>query len=167
MENRKTNCTKHDELEGDTHIESCYETTDKGVVGWPAKADECFLNVSQEGIFKKKREGYEFIYADIVGSWYMAPETFTRMDGSETKDVMPGYFGFLIHWGVKNYGFGEYSVRFYSDGKIDVQDEFSGPEFSKALFAYLGQKVAEVGEHDHQREEKKKKATSEGEPDVS
>ena len=140
-------------------------------VDWPAKAtDECFPDIPQEGETKKKREGYEFVYADIVGSWCIAPETFVRMDGSEQKDVMPGHFGFLIRWGVKNYGFGEYSVRFYSDGKIDVQDECSGPEFSKALFAYLGQKVAEIGEHDHQRDEKRKqeeaaRIAEAGEPD--
>jgi hypothetical protein len=136
-------------------------------VNWPAKAtDECFPDIPTEGEPKKKREGYEFVYADIVGSWCIAPETFVRMDGSEQKDVMPGHFGFLIHWGVKNYGFGEYSVRFYSDGKIDVQDECSGPEFSKALFTYLGQKVAEKGEHDHDREEKKKKGDIEGGDDA-
>ncbi len=131
-------------------------------VNWPAKAtDECFPDIPKEGETKKKREGYEFVYADIVGSWSFTPETYVRMDGSDTKDIMPGHFGFLIRWGVKNYGFGEYTVRFYSDGKIDVQDELSGPEFSKALFAYLGQKIADVGVHDHQREEMKKKEEAE------
>ncbi len=103
----------------------------------------------------KTRE-FEFVYADIVGAWSFAPETYVQMDGSEKQHVMPGHFGFLIRWGCKNYGFGEYKVRFFSDGKIQVEDECSGPEFSKALFTYLGLKVA-GGEHDHDREEKKKK----------
>jgi hypothetical protein len=149
------------------------ENEERSGVDWPAKAtDECFPDIPVEGETRKKREGFEFVYADIVGSWYMAPETYVRMDGSDTKDIMPGHFGFLIRWGVKNYGFGEYSVRFGTDGKIEVQDECSGPEFSKALFTYLGQKVAEIGEHDQHREEKKKQEETErineaGQPDVS
>src|SRR5208282_4313824 len=114
---------------------------------------------------------FEFVYAEICGCSMYAPEKFVRMDGSEREDIMPGNIGLFLRWGVKNYGFGEYSVRFGTDGKIEVQDECSGPEFSKALFAYLGQKVAEIGEHDHQRDEKRKqeeaaRIAEAGEPDA-
>jgi len=126
-------------------------------------------NVTEETLPRKKREGYEFVYADIVGSWSFAPETYVRMDGSEKKDILPGQFGMLIRWGVKNYGFGEYKVRFFTDGTIQAEDEYSGPEFSKALFAYLGQQIAEKGEHDRARDERQKQEAAElGEdPDVS
>jgi|SRR5579863_1963568 len=131
-------------------------------VNLPEKATE-------ETLPRKKREGYEFVYADIVGTWSFAPETYVRMDGSEKKDILPGQVGFLIRWGVKNYGFGEYKVRFFTDGTIQAEDEYSGPEFSKALFAYLGQQIAEKGEHDRERDERSKREAAElGEdPDVS
>ncbi len=121
-------------------------------VNWPAKATDEVMPLLEP---KKEPRKYEFVYADIVGAWSFSSEEYVRMDGSETKDIMPGHFGFLIRWGVKDYGFGEYKVRFFSDGKIQVEDECSGPEFSKALFAYLGQKVAETGEHDHDRDKRK------------
>lgn len=139
-------------------------------VNLPEKAADCFPTVPVQGETKKKREGYEFVFADIVGSWAFTPETYVRMDGSEKKDILPGQFGFLIRWGCKGYGFGEYKVRFFTDGTIQVEDECSGPEFSKALFAYLGQQVAEKGEHDRQREAREKAEDSEygvENPDVS
>ncbi len=127
-------------------------------VNLPEKATE-------EVLPRKKREGFEFVYADIVGSWSFAPETYVRMDGSEKKDIIPGHYGFMIRWGVKNYGFGEYKVRFFTDGTIQVEDERSGPEFSKALFAYLGQQIAEKGEHDRAREAREKAEASEWDGD--
>lgn len=131
-------------------------------VSFPAKAsDDLMPEIPIEGEPQKKREGFEFVYADIVGSWSFSPETFVRMDDSEKQDVMPGQFGFLIHWGVKNYGFGEYKVRFFTNGTIQVEDECSGPEFSKALFAYLGEQVAAKGEHDHDRDERNKRKANE------
>lgn len=130
-------------------------------VNLPEKVtDEALPTV--EGTKKRK---FEFLFADIVGSWAFSPETYVRMDGSEKKDVLPGHFGFLVRWGVKNYGFGEYKVRFFTDGTIQVEDEFSGPEFSKALFAYLGQQVAEKGEHDRQREQREKREAAEFDAD--
>ncbi len=134
-------------------------------VNLPEKVtNESFPTIPAEGEAKKKRE-FEFVFADIVGSWSYSPETYVRMDGSEQKDIMPGQFGFLIRWGVKNYGFGEYTVRFFTDGTIQVSDEYSGPEFSKALFAYLGEQIAAKGEHDHERDLKAKREAED--PDVS
>lgn len=124
------------------------------------ESPESEVNLSLGRTADEKRE-FEFVYADIVGAWSFSPEEYVRMDGSETRNTLPGHFGFLIRWGVKDYGFGEYKVRFFSDGKIQVEDECSGPEFSKALFAYLGQKVAE-GEHDHDRD--KKEEANDAEP---
>ena len=112
---------------------------------------------------KKKRE-FEFLFADIVGSWSFTPETYVRMDGSEKKDILPGQFGMMVRWGVKNYGFGEYKVRFFTDGSIQVEDEHSGPEFSKALFTFLGEQVAK-GEHDRAREAREKAEASEFDSD--
>jgi len=109
---------------------------------------------------QKEPRKLEFLFADVMGVWYSAPETWVRMDGSEKKHVEPGQIGLHIKWGAKNYGFGEYIVRFMTDGTIKVHDEYGGPNFSQQLFAFIGEQIAK-GEHDRERDAKETKSLAE------
>ena len=127
-------------------------------VAWPAKATEEVMPSLEP---KKEPRKMEFVYADIKGIWMYNPETFIKMDGSEEKHTEPGQIGIHIMWGAKDYGFGEYHVRFMQDGKISVHDELGGPDFSRQLFAYIGEQIATKGEHDRERDEREKRQMAE------
>lgn len=139
------------------------EQNDK--VAWPEKATEEVMPLiaPTEPLGKKERK-LEFVYADITGVWYHSPEDY---EGPKGKHTEPGQVGMRIVWGAKNFGFGEYYVRFMTDGKISVHDEFGGPDFSRQLFAYLGEQIAAKGEHDRERDAREKKAMDELEKEAN
>lgn len=118
-------------------------------VAWPAKATDEVMPLAQPS--EKKERKLEFVYADIKGVWFYDSEEWSGPQGNHTE---PGQYGLRIVWGAKNYGFGEYYVRFMTDGKISVHDELGGPDFSRQLFAYLGEQIAAKGEHDRERDDR-------------
>jgi hypothetical protein len=110
----------------------------------------------------KPGDPFEFVYAEIVGCWSYQPETLVAPRKPERPPhVLPGQVGMLVRWGAKGYGFGEYKVRFFTDGTVQVEDERSGPEFTRQLFAYLGEQAAK-GEHDREREKRLREEDPDG-----
>lgn len=131
---------------------------EQGGVVFPAKAGEDVMPTLEP---KAEPRKLEFVYADIKGIWMYSDEEYVQMDDSEKKHIEPGHVGMRLVWGAKDYGFGEYYVRFFTDGTISVHDEFGGPDFSRQLFAYLGEQIATKGEHDHERNEREKRQAAE------
>ncbi len=48
-----------------------------------------------------------------------------------------------------------------------MHDELGGPDFSRQLFAYLGEQIATKGEHDRERDEREKRQMTELEKEAA